>query len=123
MLLRLDFSAEETIYRQIRDGIVLGIAGGKLREGERLPTVRALAEEIGVNMMTVSKAYQLLRQEGYIVTDRRSGATVRVRTGGGPAPETVEALRLRLSELRLAGLSREEILELCGKLLDGEGEK
>ena len=117
MLLRLDFQSEIPIYQQIRNQIVLGIAGGELREGERLPTVRALAEETGVNMMTVSKAYQLLKQEGYLQTDRRSGAVVRVRTGRGePDAETVEGLRLRLSELRLAGLSREEILALCERL-------
>ena len=122
MLLRLDFRSEVPIYQQIRNQIVLGIAGGQLRDGERLPTVRALAEEIGVNMMTVSKAYQLLKQEGYLQTDRRSGAVVQVRSGrGAPPAETVEGLRLRLSELRLAGLSREEILALCEKL-SGEEE-
>ena len=122
MLLRLDFRSEVPIYQQIRNQIVLGIAGGQLRDGERLPTVRALAEEIGVNMMTVSKAYQLLKQEGYLQTDRRSGAVVQVRSGRGEPPaETVEGLRLRLSELRLAGLSREEILALCEKL-SGEEE-
>ena len=41
---------------------------------------------------------------------------------GEPDPATVEGLALRLSELRLAGMSREEILGLCGKLLDKEGE-
>ena len=122
MLLRLDFRSEVPIYQQIRNQIVLGIAGGQLRDGERLPTVRALAEEMGVNMMTVSKAYQLLKQEGYLQTDRRSGAVVRVRSDrGAPPAETVEGLRLRLSELRLAGLSREEILALCEKL-SGEEE-
>lgn len=124
MLLRLDFQNEIPIYQQIRNQIVLGIAGGKLREGERLPTVRALAEEIGVNMMTVSKAYQLLKQEGYLQTDRRSGAVVCFRSGEkGPAPETVEGLRLRLSELRLAGLSQEEILALCERLCREEEER
>lgn len=121
MILHLDFSAEVPIYRQIRDQVVAGIASGQLKPGERLPTVRALAEEAGINMMTVSKAYQLLKSEGYITTGRRDGAMVRLPPGG-PAPETVEGLRLRLYELRLAGLGREEILELCGKLLDGEGE-
>ena len=76
MLLQLDFSSDLPIYLQIRNQIVLGIAGGKLAPGERLPTIRALADEAGVNMMTVSKAYQLLKQEGYISTDRRSGAVV-----------------------------------------------
>ena len=48
MLLQLDFSSDLPIYLQIRNQIVLGIAGGKLAPGERLPTIRALADEAGV---------------------------------------------------------------------------
>lgn len=122
MILRLDFNSETPIYQQIRNQVVLGVAEGRLSAGERLPTIRRLAEECGINMMTVSKAYQLLRQEGYIQTDRRSGAVVCPRAGGGPAPATVEGLRLHLSELRLTGLDRAAALELCGKLYDEGGE-
>ena len=87
MLLHLDFNSEIPIYVQIRNQIVLGIAEGKLLAGEKLPTIRALSEECGINMMTVSKAYQLLKQEGYIHTDRRSGATVCQPEGHtGPKP-------------------------------------
>ena len=119
MLLRLDFTGGVPIYQQIRNQIVVAIASGELKPGEKLPTVRALAEEAGINMMTASKAYQLLKAEGYITTGRRDGAMVRVPSAGAD-PETVEGLRLRLCELRLAGMKREEILELCGKLLDEE---
>lgn len=122
MLLKLDFDSEVPIYQQIRNQIVVGIASGQLSPGERLPATRALAEDLGVNTMTVSKAYQQLRQEGYVITDRRSGVMVRQRATGVPAvpEETVKGLRLRLCELRLAGLSREEILQLCEKLCDEE---
>lgn len=119
MLLRLDFSSGVPIYQQIRNQVVLSIASGELSPGEKLPTVRALAEEAGINMMTASKAYQLLKSEGYITTGRREGAMVRLPASGA-APETVRGLRLRLCELRLAGLDREGILTLCGKLLDEE---
>lgn len=70
MLLQLDFSSDVPIYQQIRNQVVLAIASGRLEPGEKLPTIRALAEEAGINMMTASKAYQLLKQEGYITTDR-----------------------------------------------------
>lgn len=73
MLFRLDFQSAVPIYRQIRDQVVLAVAQGELTPGERLPTTRALAEDAGVNVMTVSKAYQLLKAEGYLVTDRRAG--------------------------------------------------
>jgi len=122
MLLHFDFSSDTPLYLQIRNQIVIGIAEGKLLSGEKLPTIRALAEESGINMMTVSKAYQLLKQEGYISTDRRSGAVVRVKQSRRPLPETVEGLRLRLCELRLAGVGREEMLTLCARLYDEEAD-
>ena len=116
MLLQLDFESETPIYQQIRNQIVIGIASGALRGGERLPTIRALAEESGVNMMTVSKAYQLMKQEGYISTDRRGGTTVCRAKSALPLPEErLNALRLHMSELRLAGLSKAAVMELCGK--------
>ena len=123
MLLKLDFSSDQPIYMQIRNQIVLGVAQGQLAPGERLPTIRALSEECGINMMTVSKAYQLLRQEGYITTDRRSGAVVSLRQERtGPTKETMDGLRLRLGELRLAGMDVEAAMELCRRLYE-EGEK
>ncbi len=123
MLLKLDFSSDRPIYMQIRDQIVLAVGRGELTTGDKLPTVRALAEECGVNMMTVSKAYQLLKQEGHITTDRRSGAAVaRREQNAGPSKETLEGLRLRLGELRLAGLDADAAMELCRKLYE-EGTK
>lgn len=119
MLLRLDFSADVPIYQQIRNQIVVAIASGELAPGEKLPTIRALAEEAGINMMTASKAYQLLKSEGYITTGRRDGATVRL-PDAGPRPGTIEGLRLRICELRLAEMGKDEILALCGKIFDEE---
>ena len=77
MVISINEMSEIPIYQQIRNQIVQGISDGRLSPGEQLPTVRGLAEEIGINSMTVSKAYNLLKQEGYIYTDRRSGAKVR----------------------------------------------
>ena len=123
MLLHLDFGSDIPIYQQIRDQIVVGIADGRLAPGQRLPTVRALAEESGVNTMTVSKAYQLLKQEGYITTDRRSGTVVSPRQDHQTVPEqTIGRLKLALSELRVAGWQTEQVLDLCRKLYEQEGD-
>jgi DNA-binding transcriptional regulator YhcF (GntR family) len=108
MLLQLNFASSVPIYMQIRNQIILGIASGSLPPGEKLPTVRALADESGVNMMTVSKAYQLLKQEGYIAADRRSGAVV---IGGDAGKNEITdkskaELKLILSEAKLKGMSR-----------------
>ena len=119
MLIRFDFASDVPLYKQLRDQIVMAIAAGELSPGEKLPTVRTLADESGVNTMTISKAYQLLRQEGYIQTDRRAGAVVSAREGGKCVPqETLSALRLLLSELALAGFCREEALALCAQIFE-----
>jgi DNA-binding transcriptional regulator YhcF (GntR family) len=121
MILKFDFSSSEPLYMQLRNQIVIGIGEGKLKPGEKLPTIRALAEESGINMMTVSKAYQLLKQEGYITTDRRSGATVARKEMVSVSDATLKALRICVSELRLAGMKKEEIMALCAKVYE-EGE-
>ena len=121
MLFRLDFQSAVPIYRQIRDQVVLAVAKGKLAPGERLPTTRALAEDAGVNVMTVSKAYQLLKAEGYLKTDRHSGTVIAARDGRRAAtPEQRERLRLCISELRLGGMTREDLLALCAECYGGE---
>ena len=58
MLLHFDFSSDIPLYMQLRNQIIIGIAKEQLKDGEKLPTIRALSEESGINMMTVSKAYQ-----------------------------------------------------------------
>ena len=71
MFIELDFNSNEAIYMQLRNQIILGIAQDKIKNGESLPSVRQLAEDIGVNMHTVNKAYALLRNDGYLKLDRR----------------------------------------------------
>ncbi len=119
MLLQLDFSCEIPIYMQIRNQIVLGIANQTLLPGERLPTIRALANEAGINMMTVNKAYQLLKQEGYILADRRNGAVVNGRMNPSLLSDKMKSgFRLLISEAKLNGFSKEDVLKLCGELYD-----
>jgi len=98
----------------------MGIAEGKLSPGDKLPTIRTLANETGINVMTVNKAYALLKQEGFILADRRSGAIINpgiAKTGFIP-DKVKNDLKLVISEIKLAGVSREELLHLCGQLYD-----
>ena len=71
MVIELDFASDTPIYVQLRNQIVKGIGKGELKAGEKLPTVRQLASDAGVNTMTVNKTYQILKAEGFIKTDRR----------------------------------------------------
>ena len=76
MYWEIDFDSNEAIYLQLHHQVIRGIAAAVLREGDSLPSVRQLAEDIGINMHTVNKAYNLLSQEGFVRIDRRRGAII-----------------------------------------------
>lgn len=76
MILSVDHASEVPIYQQIRAELIAAIASGELSAGDRLPSVRALASDLGVNLHTVNKAYAMLRDEGYVLMRGRSGAHV-----------------------------------------------
>lgn len=76
MLLTVNLESGQPIYMQIRNHIVEGIANGALRDGDPLPSVRALASELGVNLHTVNKAYHMLRIEGFVKLLRSRGTVI-----------------------------------------------
>ena len=85
--------------------------------------MRSLAAEIGINAMTVNRAYQLLKQEGYIVTERRNGARVSTLPEGSGqlSPQAEQTLERIISEAKIAGMSMESFLDICRKYFQ-EGE-
>lgn len=120
IIISINEMSEIPIYQQIRNQIVQGISDGRLSPGEQLPTVRGLAEEIGINSMTVNKAYSLLKQEGYIFADRRSGARVRKEFAVTKelSEKSKELLQQIISEAKVSGMTKEEFFEICGKLYE-----
>lgn len=118
MVIAINEASDIPIYMQIRNQIVQGISDGRLVPGEQLPTVRALAVEIGINSMTVSKAYQTLKQEGYIYADRRSGARIRESFSHqkGLSDNNTELLKQIISEAKINGVTLEDFLKQCAKL-------
>lgn len=115
MVIAIDEYSDIPIYMQIRNQILLGISDGRLAPGEQLPAVRRLADEMGVNSMTVNKAYQLLKQEGYIYTDRRNGAKVReqLEQTGELTKESRDMLQQVISEAKVRGITKEEFFKMC----------
>ena len=119
MLLHLDFTLETPIYQQIRNEIVRRIASGELRTGELLPPIRTLAENLGINMMTVGKAYGLLKQEDYLQADRRAGTRVCRPHRDVFSPELRQRLELAAAEAKASGASMEDVLEICRAVYEG----
>jgi DNA-binding transcriptional regulator YhcF (GntR family) len=115
LIIKLDTKSSIPIYVQLRNQIVMGIGRGDLKIGEGLPTVRQMAEDIGVNTMTVNKTYTILKQEGYIEIDRRHGAKVHPKIDlTRQFREKVEdELELLISESALKGMDRDAFMEMC----------
>ncbi|MGX7264889.1 GntR family transcriptional regulator [Enterococcus crotali] len=113
MLLEIDTQSQTPIYQQIYNQVIVGIARNELQTGEVLPSVRQMADEIGVNMMTVSKAYTLLKNDGYILTDRRNGTRVAEKQSLTPAfqEQFLKDLELLLAVANVHQLSEKTIQE------------
>ena len=115
--MEIDFNSDEAIYIQLRNQIILGIATNRYREGDVLPSVRQLADEIGINMHTVNKAYTVLKQEGFIQLDRRRGAVIAVSEDKLHALEDMKRqLRMVLARGYCKNITREEVHELVDEI-------
>nr|WP_042194360.1 GntR family transcriptional regulator [Kibdelosporangium sp. MJ126-NF4]CEL21267.1 Transcriptional regulator, GntR family [Kibdelosporangium sp. MJ126-NF4]CTQ96165.1 Transcriptional regulator, GntR family [Kibdelosporangium sp. MJ126-NF4] len=123
MELTLDLDSDVPIYQQIRDRILEAIAHGFLKEGDPLPSTRQLAADFGINFLTVSKAYDLLKQQGVIRINRKSGAVVRRDPNTGP-PEPGfigdwdDRMRVMLAEAAVQGYARSDLVKRVKTLLD-----
>ena len=119
MIVEIDFNSEEALYIQLINQIIIGIATDQIREGDTLPSVRQLADNIGINMHTVNKAYSVLKQEGFLRVDRRRGAVIALDTD---KMRTISEMRRDLSVILSRGVcknvSREEVHNLVDSIYD-----
>lgn len=122
MIIKIDFNSDEALYLQVRNQIILGIATSQFREGEQLPSVRQLADTIGINMHTVNKAYTVLKQEGYVKVDRRRGAVIAIDSDRAEAvKELREELRVILAKSSCRNITKEEIHAMIDEIYEGYG--
>lgn len=122
MLLKIDLESEEALYIQLCNQIIMGIATDMLHEGDSLPSVRQLAEQIGINMHTVNKAYAVLRQEGFLRLDRRRGAVVALDMNKLRAyAEMKENLARIIARGICKEIGREEVHALVDQIYDEFG--
>ncbi len=119
MIIEVDFNSDEAIYIQLCNQIIMGIATSVIHEGDSLPSVRRLADTIGVNMHTVNKAYSVLKREGYISLDKRRGAVISLDI------DKLEELQVMKRQLQIVlargcckNISRQEVHELVEEIFD-----
>ncbi len=115
MFLQIDFNSDEAIYIQLRNQIIVGIATESIREGDPLPSVRQMADNIGINMHTVNKAYSVLKQEGFVKLDRRKGAVVSLDVD---KIQVLDEMRRDLSVVLARGVCKNVSYEEVHQLVD-----
>ena len=122
MLIEIDFNSSEAIYVQLQNQIIMGIATDMIREGDTLPSVRQLADTVGINMHTVNKAYTVLKQEGFVKVDRRRGAVIAIDADRISDLEQMrESLRVILARASCRNISREEVHALIDEIYEEYG--
>ena len=114
-------NSEIALYTQLYNSVIWGIATGQLKPGERMPTVRNLGVDLGINLHTVNKAYALLKQKGYLSAHRNKGAVINERRFY-PANEEFKGeiksfLVPLVSECCTRGMKESEIKELISDII------
>ncbi|QYR21195.1 GntR family transcriptional regulator [Paenibacillus sp. sptzw28] len=117
MFIELDLQSDVPIYTQIAEQLVEGIASGELKPGEALPSVRSLASDLNINLHTVNKAYQSLKQEGFLQVHRKQGVVVQPAGMPDVTAAFLGKLRRQLrplaAEAIVRGMSEAEFTEIC----------
>ena len=122
MLIEVDFNSDEAIYVQLQNQIIMGIATEMIKEGDTLPSVRRLADNIGINMHTVNKAYTVLKQEGFIQLDRRKGAVISLDMDKLRELQSMrEQMKGILAKGICKGICKDEVYELVNEIYQEYG--
>ena len=120
MYIEIDFNSDEALYLQLRNQIIIGISTSQFQEGDTLPSVRQLADTIGINMHTVNKAYSVLKQEGFVKVDRRKGAVIAIDIDKMQAKEDLKrGMQVLLAKSSCKQISREEVHALIDEIYEG----
>ena len=111
-MLHLDYRDSRPIYEQVQDGLRKLMVAGVLQEGEKLPSVRALAGQLAINPNTIQRAYEALEREGYVYSIGGKGSFVapRKEVDTGRRDELMKQLDTCVKELLFLGVAKEELL-------------
>lgn len=117
MIIRIDFDSNEAYYIQVYNQIICGIANDKIKEGDNLPSVRQMADDIGINMHTVNKAYTILKQDGYVKVDRRKGTVIAISVDKYEVLEELfDEMRIMLAKAACKGVSVNDVHHLVDQI-------
>ena len=117
MMIRVDTASDVPIYEQLRNQIVIGIASGELSMGQKIPSMRKLALELGINYQTANKAYTILAEEGYVQIDKRKGVVISNKFFKSDEYNNalMQKMQLVAAEAICHCLSEKEFVAICTK--------
>lgn len=122
MIIKLSNVSDKPIYEQITDQLKQAILSGKLVTGEALPSIRALARELKISVMTTKRAYADLERDGFIETVAGKGSFVAERNQDFLREELIRQIEVHLTKAvtiaKTANVGREELIELVELLLE-----
>lgn len=119
----IDLQSRTPIYEQLYKRVVELTVKKQLRPNDRLPSVRELAKELGVNPNTVSKAFQNLERDGIIYSLAGRGSFISDKNGDIIKQNAVDSFEAAAKEAVTAGLSAEEMTEIVNKVFQDRGIK
>lgn len=119
-MITINFQSRTPIYQQIYDDIVRLIALGVLKADTKLPTVRSLAVEMGINPNTVSKAYKMLEMDGitYSVVGKGSFVSDKLSQSDAIKAREEEKIKKVISEAYKNGFSKNDIIDIVNKVME-----
>ena len=122
MIIKLSNNSDKPIYEQITDQLKHAILSGSLVTGEALPSIRALAKELKISVMTTKRAYADLERDGFIETVAGKGSFISERNQDFLREELIRQIEMHLSRAvsiaKTANVGREELFELVELLLE-----
>lgn len=126
MFIKLSNASEKPIYEQITEQMKQAILNGTLKPGDSLPSIRSLAKELKISVMTTKRAYQDLERDGFIITFAGKGSFVAERNQDFIREELFKQvedhIQKAVSTAKLTGMTKDELLELVNMLVEEEME-
>ena len=117
-MIKIDFNSETPIYIQLKNEIIKEIAKGELIEGDSLPTIRELASDLGVNLHTVNKAYNILKDDGYVTISRRNGVAINISKRDESLKKIQEEMDFLIKEAICKNISKNELINLLEEVYE-----
>lgn len=124
MFIKIDLQSGTPIYEQLYNVVIAGIAAGEIVPGETLPSGRVLGRDLGINLHTVNKAYNLLRLSGYLTIQRSRGVKLNEKSSYPANADFKKHIQEKLSphigECIARGMSKKQTYELISNIYGGQ---